>query len=341
MSYYFGGGALGWTSATATTTVNASSVTLTSTSTDPQFLSPTGLTLSGAAYTKLRVRLRRLAGSGWDGTASYSTPGHAISGSFFKTISAPIGSGWQTLVWDMSTLNAGGTDWTGSTITQLRFDFGSTAADVFEIAWIAASEPATQTLDWDDQSTYITSINASKIQARSITTDRIIVGQVTNTVRVLFNTKSVGWLSGQTSVSTGTVTLGTLTASGGNVHFLANFKIESHSNNNSAVTFRTALSLYRNGTLVDEAELLLPSVYCIPNTGVGRDQWMSIVLTDIASEVTGAQTYTYSLSVSCYSSTWTTVNGTTTSGVTSYLSSGYSNTSVYVVVDANVVEIKV
>lgn len=96
------------------------------------------LGISGANFTKVRARLRRLGGAGWQGTVYYTTDGHGISEGYTKTVPDPAPGGqWVVVEWDMAALTSGGADWTTSTIQQLRFDLGNSDGDAFEIDWLA------------------------------------------------------------------------------------------------------------------------------------------------------------------------------------------------------------
>ena len=145
----------GWTAIGATLSWTTGGVaTITSTGTDPQFVSPT-VAINGNAYTEVKVKITRVAGSGWDGQVFYSTAGHGFSASYVKAVPNPnLGIG-QSIVLDldMKTLTVGGTDWTTNTITKLRFDFGNTSSDVFSVDWVgvgrdgpSASSQAVSTL---------------------------------------------------------------------------------------------------------------------------------------------------------------------------------------------------
>lgn len=128
----------GWAATGATASVAAGVLTLASSTTDPQ-LAKSGLAMSGTLYRAVRVRFKRNAGSGWDGIVYYSVnAGHGFSGSFQKTIAQPTygPDGYAEATWDMSALTIGGADWTSSTITGVRVDLGTTAADSFDIDWI-------------------------------------------------------------------------------------------------------------------------------------------------------------------------------------------------------------
>lgn len=132
----------GWTALGATLAANADSITLSSSGGDPRLYSPPGIAIAGASYASVRARVRRLAGSTWQGSCYYSTGGHGESESFQKTIAEPDWRGWVVLEWDMHALTAGGTDWALSTITQFRLDLGAGAADHFEIDWVAVGKVA-------------------------------------------------------------------------------------------------------------------------------------------------------------------------------------------------------
>lgn len=134
----------GWTGGAATLTPGAGFVTVASTGTDPQFLSPFALAVNGGLYTKVRVSITRRAGSGWDGQLFYSTSAHGYSGSYRKTIANPqlaVGAS-AVLEWDMANLSAGGTDWISSTIDRIRIDFGNSTNDVFDVDWVAIGRAA-------------------------------------------------------------------------------------------------------------------------------------------------------------------------------------------------------
>jgi len=78
----FTNSANGWSGSGLTAANRASSILLTSLGSDPQFR-VSGLSFAGAN------RLRRTAGSGWDGKCYYTTAGHGESDSYYKAISEP------------------------------------------------------------------------------------------------------------------------------------------------------------------------------------------------------------------------------------------------------------
>lgn len=134
----FNGSATGWTSANSTITQNATSITITPTATNQALSSPV-VAIDGTVNRKVRVRLRRLSGTNWDGSLLYKANGRSTFNlSYYKQIPSPIVTNgeWVIAEWDMAALTAGGTDWITSTITQMRFDFTWAVASVYEVDWI-------------------------------------------------------------------------------------------------------------------------------------------------------------------------------------------------------------
>ena len=137
--WQFDSGTEGWTAGQATMSVADGQVTISATGADPTFSSPTGLAINGALYSRVRARVTRVAGTGWDGKLFYATPAHSVSSSYYKTLPNPMLANGQSVVleWDMAALSVGGTDWVNSTITQIRLDIGGgSAADVFAVDWV-------------------------------------------------------------------------------------------------------------------------------------------------------------------------------------------------------------
>lgn len=117
-------------------------LTVTATGADPNF-GTTGLSISGSAYPKVRARFRsKTMNAPWEGDIFYQTGSHSWSGSFYKNIPQPPGwaSGdWCVAEWDMSALTVGGSDWTASLISGLRFDFPGTQTNL-DVDWIALGD---------------------------------------------------------------------------------------------------------------------------------------------------------------------------------------------------------
>jgi hypothetical protein len=127
-----------WTTSGMTSATVANGVlTIDSSGADP-IIRRGSLSFAGTTYRTVRARIRRTAGSGWEGSVYYTTGGHGESGSFVKTATEPIydDDSWAVVEWDMASLSVGGSDWTSSTITGIRLDLGASAADTFEVDWI-------------------------------------------------------------------------------------------------------------------------------------------------------------------------------------------------------------
>lgn len=112
------------------TNTGAGTGRLTSGNTDPMLYSP-ALSFSGGVYDKIRIRLRRLAGSGWDGQVFFNREGTDGNGVLADPNLAL--NVWTTIEFDMY----GRGNWSGISIDHVRIDLGATAADIFEIDWIA------------------------------------------------------------------------------------------------------------------------------------------------------------------------------------------------------------
>jgi len=104
------------------------------------------LNFNGADARYVVVDVTRTAPSAdgkWDGTAYYATDNHKFENQYFAqmlpTSTVPNVGERRKLVWDMSKLVRGGTDWLDSKITGLRFDLDAGAGGAFIIHSIAAT----------------------------------------------------------------------------------------------------------------------------------------------------------------------------------------------------------
>jgi hypothetical protein len=111
---------------------------------DPTIRSAKGLNVPGGQYPLVLVRLTRTAAAPlWDGALYYSTAGHPESINYLgKPISGanPAVGETTTLVYDMAHQTLGGSDWTTSTIDQIRFDVEDKPGGSFVIRQIAIAE---------------------------------------------------------------------------------------------------------------------------------------------------------------------------------------------------------
>jgi len=126
----------GFTGKYLTITENADSITITPDGSDPQLIK-SSMSIVGENYFIITVRIKRTAGSVWQGVLYYTTSGHSYSENYRKAVSEPSNfSEYQIIEFDMRHLTAGGSDWVDNTITAIRFDFGDSADDEFEIDYI-------------------------------------------------------------------------------------------------------------------------------------------------------------------------------------------------------------
>lgn len=131
-SFVAQGATISWDSSGALR-INSSSI-------DP-FVRTPNVSFDGNKNYLVRMRVKRLAGSGWDGKIYYNTSGHGESETYMKQVAdGTITNEWRILEWDMSSLS----DWTSSTIINFRIDLGSTASDQFLIDWISVGRVAPQ-----------------------------------------------------------------------------------------------------------------------------------------------------------------------------------------------------
>lgn len=173
---------------------SAQYATLTATTADPQLHSPV-IALAGGTYDKVRMRLKRTAGTVWDGSLFYFTSGHGESSSYVKVIPWPTGVGlneWVVLEWDMADLTVGGTDWVTNTIIGLRFDLGGVTGDAFQIDWISVGRYGPLQINASNISTFIASasiqsaqignlqVKSANIEELTVGTSKITANAVTN-----------------------------------------------------------------------------------------------------------------------------------------------------------------
>jgi len=91
-------------------------------------------TFSGSTYRYFVIRYRTNSGTP-AGQIYYRTAGHSWSGSYRKDVVLVNDGIWHTLVADMHSLTAGGTDWATNTILGLRFQWNAAQnTDVLSVA---------------------------------------------------------------------------------------------------------------------------------------------------------------------------------------------------------------
>jgi hypothetical protein len=117
---------------------SAGSLRINSSNNDPILYTPS-ISLDGSKGYLIRARIKRLAGSAWDGKIYYTTASHGDSETYRVQIADGTATNeWRILEWDMSSLS----DWTSSTILGIRIDLGASSSDQFLIDWISVSRVA-------------------------------------------------------------------------------------------------------------------------------------------------------------------------------------------------------
>ena len=131
------------------------------TTTDPQLILATMPNMNpygrqyfyGCEWQTVQVKLRRTGGTGSESGTGYARMMYArtdANGANARSYDATnyyeqadvtlpaVADGWKVLTFDLSALTVGTTDWMVSRITGLRFDFGGSIGDAFEVDWIRA-----------------------------------------------------------------------------------------------------------------------------------------------------------------------------------------------------------
>ncbi|MGE1612954.1 TipJ family phage tail tip protein [Pseudomonas monteilii] len=144
LNYGFASTVEGWTGTRCTLAVENGRLIVTNDGTGAAYLGSPVVSLKGRDHDRIRCRITRRTGSGWNGQVTYVTANHASSTSYRKVIPDPGLAVGQTVVleWDMSQLTNGGSDWTDSTVTRFYLWISSGTTDVFEIDWIAVGQIA-------------------------------------------------------------------------------------------------------------------------------------------------------------------------------------------------------
>jgi len=116
-------------------TPDNSVVRWTTTGTDPNL--NRSFDFDGGENYIIKIRYKVVSGTPSSGEIFYATSGHSYSASYYKSFSLVNDGNWHTLVLDMSSLSAGGTDWIDSTITNIRFDLTNASGVAVDIDWIS------------------------------------------------------------------------------------------------------------------------------------------------------------------------------------------------------------
>jgi len=190
----------GWTASGATLTVpstrapNAMEV-LTVTN-DPQLISPTGLNIEGAKWSKVVVRLKRLTAgdsNSWEQAYLYynTTARSGFDTRYREFANVRFVEGvYATFVFDMSSLSsqsltteAERKDWVNNIITQIRIDPSITAGDDFAIDWIGVARVAPAMAE-AQSANLVSDLGFKKFQAQDTDADDVFAAKTLDAMNV-------------------------------------------------------------------------------------------------------------------------------------------------------------
>jgi predicted phage tail protein len=155
--YEFASDTQGWTGSGDTVTQQPQVLHVVSTGAAPVITKQlNAFILYGCEYPTIQVRLRRIAGAGWVGNCQYDTAAHAISASYLATTAdtSPAIGELKVVTFNMAALTVGGQDWMASIINDVQFQFGNSAADIFDIDWIRLVPYTANNVTRDNASLY-------------------------------------------------------------------------------------------------------------------------------------------------------------------------------------------
>lgn len=180
-TWYFDNSTSGWEASGASTLTAANGwVVLTNTAVGGAIALSTDMSpgINGGQYSLLKVRVRRVSGTGWSGNLYYKTSTHGFSVANYKHISDPgLAVGADTILeFDMTALTAGGQDWRNSTILNLKLELGLSSADSFEIDWIAVGRnaPGASVAQLSDEAQTRATNDAAEATARTVLATKIL-----------------------------------------------------------------------------------------------------------------------------------------------------------------------
>ena len=143
----FGGTAAGWVASNATLSVSPYGLTVTPITADHQLLSPDNLNIDGARNGTVLMRIKRVSGDTLqrENIKLYFQTVADATWSEEKAIllSRRLNTGaWTTVAFDLTATS----NWTGSTIKQIRLDLTEQSDDVFEVDWVSVGRSAVSEL---------------------------------------------------------------------------------------------------------------------------------------------------------------------------------------------------
>lgn len=132
-TWAFNGTTESWTTNAATLTAFSYDMEVAETGAGAYITSP-AISVVGATYALIYLKLDKKAGTGWTGKVQYQTAAHGYSDSHHKIFAQPTWDAtYKVLALDMTTLTAGGGDWEASTITGIRIFLGAGSGDTTDI----------------------------------------------------------------------------------------------------------------------------------------------------------------------------------------------------------------
>lgn len=128
----------GWIFTNATRVNNATTISLTSTTTNPK-MTRSGLSFSGYENRYVARRVRRTSATfSTLCRCLYATAAHGTSASYIGDVVATlVQNEWTIIVFDMWQLSTGGEDWKNSTITAIEIETTNTNGATWDEDWIA------------------------------------------------------------------------------------------------------------------------------------------------------------------------------------------------------------
>jgi hypothetical protein len=128
-----------WDLTNCTLALTGGYIRQTTTAGDPVFYLHSDISIKGKDYRYINIRYKVISGTPSYGEIFYKTAGHGYSASYYKALALISDGEWHTLILDMSSLDAGGTDWMDNLITNIRFDLDEAHPLVIDIDWVGFS----------------------------------------------------------------------------------------------------------------------------------------------------------------------------------------------------------
>ena len=170
-TYYFDTTTEGWTGTGCIIAQNGGWVDQSSVSAAPATIEKVGLSLQGSKYATVKLRIKRLSGSGWGFSVDYQTNGAWNTGKSITSMALVVGD-TTTLTVDFSDVTA----WTGSTITGIRIKSGVTTDDRFSFDWVATGRhaPAVSVAAFQSEQQARADAHANEVTSRESLSSKLV-----------------------------------------------------------------------------------------------------------------------------------------------------------------------